>query len=295
MGFHRFFGKLMPNRAKPARRGGKDKPESLTERGRRGRIFVFTSGKGGVGKTMVTTSIGFALGKKGKQVLILDLDTGLRNLDVVAGVDEMITHNLYDVMKSGGIHWEDALVQRPGAKNVYILETDQAGGRGAIPVQEFKELVREMARYFDYVLIDCPAGIGSGFSLAVAPADEAVVVTTTENASLRGAAQACTLLERQKISPVTCVLNMVDAELIENKLCADSAAAALRLGVPVIAEIPFERLVRVCGHRGIPLSLWAKESPARNGILSLADLIAGPVTDRIQGFASGEDGGAAAV
>lgn len=292
MDFSRFMNRLLPNKLKSFKihPGKKEHPENLTEHSRRGRIFVFTSGKGGVGKTMITTSVGFYLGKLGKQVLIIDLDVGLRNLDIVSGVDGMVTHNLSDVMHPRGIHWEDALVQRPDSHNVYILEAGQSYDESGFgQTRQFRDLVHQMARYFDYVLIDCPAGIGSGFLFAISPADEAVVVTTAENATLRGATQACIRLEEAGISPVSCVLNMVDHEMVNLRLSADAEAVSNRLGVPVIAEIPYERLVRVLGHKGIPLSLWTQPSPSREGVRKLAEMMAGPVTDRIQGFSPERD------
>lgn len=239
------------------------KPDTadVTRRPSKGRIIVFTSGKGGVGKTTCSSTVGAILARYRKKVLLIDLDTGMRNLDLVLGMDREVTFNLYDVLERG-VFWQRAVVQS-GIEGLSLLASDQSRQKEAIRKDGFENLLFEVSRFYDYVIIDCPAGIEYGFDLATASVDEAVVVCTPEMPSLRGASQVIGLLKKRRIAPITAVVNRAIPMLIQKGLAADAPDIEGLLGVPVKGMVPMDELVLACAHQGIPLALWRQESPAK--------------------------------
>jgi septum site-determining protein MinD len=226
-----------------------------------GRIVVFTSGKGGVGKTTLSTSVAYVLAEAGKKVLLVDLDTGLRNIDILLSVSDKITYNLYDVTEKK-IPWQKALVSP--VQNLYVLVSDHLREKEAIRKDAFELALYDMARHFDFIVLDCPAGIEYGFRLAVACADEAIVVAGPDMPSLRGAAQVTRILRSKK--PCVGVVNKVIPELKEKGLCAGKKEAEEILEIPVTAEIPLDNAVVGCAHAGIPIMSVKKESPFKKEV-----------------------------
>ena len=151
-----------------------------------GEIIVVTSGKGGVGKTTTTANIGAGLSRLGKKVLVIDTDLGLRNLDVVMGLENRIVYNLVDVIE-GGCRLKQAMISDKRHENLYLLPSAQTKDKSAITPEQMIKLTNELRDEFDYVLLDCPAGIEQGFQNAIAGADRAFVVTTPEVSSIRDA------------------------------------------------------------------------------------------------------------
>lgn len=154
-----------------------------------GEIIVVTSGKGGVGKTTTTANIGAGLSRLGKKVLVIDTDLGLRNLDVVMGLENRIVYNLVDVIE-GGCRLKQAMISDKRHENLYLLPSAQTKDKSAITPEQMIKLTNELRDEFDYVLLDCPAGIEQGFQNAIAGADRAFVVTTPEVSSIRDSAPA---------------------------------------------------------------------------------------------------------
>ena len=150
------------------------------------RVIVITSGKGGVGKTTTTANIGAALADKGHKVLLIDTDIGLRNLDVVMGLENRIVYDLIDVIE-GRCRVSQALIKDKRCPNLVLLPAAQIRDKNDVNTEQMKELIYSLKESFDYILIDCPAGIEQGFKNAIAAADEAVVVTTPEVSATRGA------------------------------------------------------------------------------------------------------------
>lgn len=237
----------------------------------RGHVTVFTSGKGGVGKSTVSTTIASLLAESGRRVLLIDTDTGLRTVDAMMGVSETVSANLYDVLERR-TRWEDALVTHEGIPNLYILVSDQSRSKESIRKDAFDNLVSQVARYFDHVIIDCPAGVEYGFVMATGCVDEAFIVAIPESPSLRGGAQVVRLLEKRDVSPLRAIINRRVEDLEKHGMAPTADEAASLLGIPVVATIPMDYVVMACNHAGIPLILWDKT--ACRALDSFRDLVA---------------------
>ena len=158
-----------------------------------GRAIVITSGKGGVGKTTSTANLGAALAQLGHSVVLIDADIGLRNLDVVMGLENRIVYHVVDAIQ-GKCTVQKALIKDRRIENLWLLPASQTDDKDAVTPEEMRSLVFELKTQYDFVLIDCPAGIEQGFKNAIAGADEAVVVATPEVSSIRDADRVVGLL-----------------------------------------------------------------------------------------------------
>jgi len=214
-----------------------------------------------VGKTTLSTSVAYVLAEAGKKVLLVDLDTGLRNIDILLSVSDKITYNLYDVTEKK-VPWQKALVSP--VQNLYVLVSDHLREKEAIRKDAFELALYDMAKHFDFIILDCPAGIEYGFRLAVSCADEAIVVAGPDMPSLRGAAQVTRILRSKK--PCVGVINKVIPELKEKGLCAGKKEAEEILEIPVTAEIPLDNAVVGCAHMGVPIMSVKKNSPFRKEV-----------------------------
>ena len=238
---------------------------------KRGRIIAFTSGKGGVGKTTISSSLAMLLSKMKKkdgkyhEVLLLDLDTGLRNIDVILGIEDDITWNLHDVL-SKGFPWKQAIVKPKVFPNLSVLVTAQQRSKEELDSKTFSLFLQEVLREYDYIIIDCPAGIEYGFRLAVENADEAIVVSTPEYASLRCAEAVVRLLAEMKVAPVSCILNKFDPDFYSTEEEAEQF-----LGRVIRGTIPSDDAVRIAGHEGEPIVF--KQSPASLALKEIAQTI----------------------
>ena len=179
-----------------------------------GEVIVVTSGKGGVGKTTVTANLSIALSKLGKSVIAIDTDIGLRNLDVVMGLENHIIYNLVDVIE-GNCRLKQAVIKDRRHSNLYLLPSAQSKDKDAVSPEQMVELTNCLKDEFDYVLIDCPAGIEQGFRNAIAGATKAIVVTTPEVSAIRDADRIIGLLEKDGISSIYLLVNKLRPELIK--------------------------------------------------------------------------------
>lgn len=179
-----------------------------------GRIITFTSGKGGVGKSTVTGNVGFALAKRNQRVACLDLDIGLRNLDLVLGLENRIVYDLLDVIE-GRVRWKQALVRHKQSQNLFLLPTAQWREKDSVAEIQITKLCRDLISEFDFLLLDSPAGIEQGFFNAVAPADEIVIVATPEVSSIRDAVRVLDLLADAKKPKPQLILNRVRQGMID--------------------------------------------------------------------------------
>ena len=179
-----------------------------------GEIIVITSGKGGVGKTTTTANIGTGLAKLGKKVLVIDTDLGLRNLDVVMGLENRIVYNLVDVIE-GKCRLKQAAIHDKRYEGLYLLPSAQTKDKSAISPEQMKKLTAELKEDYDFVLLDCPAGIEQGFENAVAGADRAVVVTTPEVSAIRDADRIIGLLESKQIRNLELVINRIRIDMVK--------------------------------------------------------------------------------
>ena len=157
-------------------------------------VIVITSGKGGVGKTTTSANVGTGLAVLGKKTVLIDTDIGLRNLDVVMGLENRIVYNLVDVVE-GNCRMKQALIRDKRYPNLYLLPSAQTRDKTAVSPEQMKKLVDDLRDEFDYILLDCPAGIERGFQNAIAGAERALVVTTPEVSAIRDADRIIGLLE----------------------------------------------------------------------------------------------------
>ncbi|MBP5404414.1 MAG: septum site-determining protein MinD [Clostridia bacterium] len=201
-----------------------------------GRCIVVTSGKGGVGKSTITATLGVAIAEAGAKTVLVDADVGLNNLDLVLGIESIVGYDVLDVEK-GRCRLSEALVAHPFCEDLYLLSSRALSG-GQISQRSFANVVNALRRSFDYILIDCPAGIDEGFHRAVSVADEAIIVTTPVPASVRDADKVSNLLASYRLRRVSVVVNRVRGDLVlkGDLMSVEDVTSVLRL--PVIGSVP---------------------------------------------------------
>ena len=227
-------------------------PVPVAEKAKRGRAIVITSGKGGVGKTTTTANLGHALAARGCSVALIDADVGLRNLDIVLGLESRVKHNLLDVL-DGTVELDDAIVRDKHNSSLVLLAAAQTREKDEVDTEKMKALVERMRESYDYVIIDCPAGIEGGFKNAVAGADEAIVVCTPEVSAVRDVDRVVGLLGN-KLRPQLIVNRLRPALVKKGKmLSVEDVNAILRL--PLLGVIADEPEIIVTTNRGEPIAL----------------------------------------
>lgn len=224
-----------------------------------GTSIVITSGKGGTGKTSVTGGIASCLAAMGYRTLCLDLDIGLRNLDMILGMSDRVLMDFSDVIYQR-CDLESAVVEHPKIKNLFLLTAPLNSSASHFDRLDLMTLIGQIKRSFDYCVIDCPAGIDAGFELATCGADRAIVVSTTEPASLRDAQQTVARLRGQRI-PIHLVINKLSKRLLR-RLHTNIDDAMDSAGLPLLGIIPEDDLVPICGGLGKPLILREKKGAA---------------------------------
>lgn len=203
------------------------------------RKIVITSGKGGVGKTTVAVNLAAALSKKGERVILCDADFGLNNADLIAGVESLVVYDIVDAIE-GRCRAKQALVRHPEYGNLYILSSTHAAPERYVSPQALKLVLDTLAPNFDYIIIDCPAGIDDGFHRAVASADEAILIVTPSLSSVRDADKVITLLKSYDLKKVSLVVNRVRGEwLAAGKILSPLEIEEL-LKIPLVGVIPDE-------------------------------------------------------
>lgn len=201
------------------------------------RIIVMTSGKGGVGKTTVTANLGMHLASKNYRVCLVDMDIGLNNLDVVMNMEDRIVYTMLDVIEKK-CRIREALVQDDCYPLLYLLSSGGLNQNLTIQLSQIKGVISELSTMFDYILIDCPAGIDAGFKRAVSCADEALVITTPHLSSLRDADKVITILSSYNITSKRFVINRARGDLIQDKLMFDVYDVGKTLGIEFGGVIP---------------------------------------------------------
>lgn len=217
-----------------------------------GEIIVVTSGKGGVGKTTTTANIGVGLAKLDKKVVVIDTDLGLRNLDVVMGLENRIIYNLVDVIE-GNCRLKQALIKDKRYNDLYLLPSAQTKDKTAVSPEQMKKLTAELKDEFDYILLDCPAGIEQGFQNAVAGADRAIVVTTPEVSAIRDADRIIGLLEERKIKQIELLINRIRIDMVKRGDMMSVEDVAEILAIPLIGAIPDDESIVICTNQGEPV------------------------------------------
>ncbi|EFA74369.1 septum site-determining protein MinD [Cylindrospermopsis raciborskii CENA303] len=238
------------------------------------RIIVTTSGKGGVGKTTVSANLGMALAKTGRKVALVDADFGLRNLDLLLGLENRIVYTALEVL-GGECRLEQALVKDKRQPNLVLLPAAQNRTKDAVTPEQMKLLVDELAQKYEYVLIDSPAGIEMGFKNAINAAREALIVTTPEISSVRDADRVVGLLEAQDIKKIHLIVNRIRPAMVRANDMMSVEDVQEILAIPLIGVVPDDERVIVSTNRGEPLVL--SETP------SLAAVAFENIARRLQG------------
>ncbi len=236
-------------------------------------VVVITSGKGGVGKTTTTANIGTGLALSGKKTVLIDTDIGLRNLDVVMGLENRIVYDLVDVVE-GNCRVKQALIKDKRFDGLYLLPAAQTRDKSSVSPQQMMKLCEELKEEYDYILIDCPAGIEQGFKNAIAGADRAIVVTTPEVSAVRDADRIIGLLEANEIRNPKLLINRLRADMVKrgDMMSIDDIIDILAIGL--IGVIPDDEKIVVSTNRG---------EPAINDDKSLAGQAYRNVVSRIKG------------
>ncbi len=203
------------------------------------RKIVVTSGKGGVGKTTIAVNVSAQLSKKGYRVVLCDADFGLNNVDVAAGVEGLVTYDIIDVIE-GRCRAKQALVKHPKYANLYVLTSSHSTPERYISPQAVRVVLDALAPQFDFIIIDCPAGIDEGFHRAVATADEAIIVTTPHISALRDADKVITVLKSYQLKELSVAINMVRGDLLMSGECLTPKEISELLKTPLIGLLPEE-------------------------------------------------------
>lgn len=241
-----------------------------------GQVYVVTSGKGGVGKTTSTANIGAALATKGKRVLVVDADIGLRNLDVMLGLENRIVYNLVDVIR-GECKPSQALIRSKKSPNLYLLPASQTDDKDSIKSEDFKQVVDHYRKEFDIVLIDSPAGIEQGFRNAVFAADEAILVTTPEVTSLRDVDKVIGLLSSRHVEG-RLVINRFDYDMMRRGDMLSVRDIQEILSVPLLGVVPRDDSVIVSANYGEPV-IYNPKSSAGKAFMRIAGRLLGEIVD----------------
>ncbi len=214
-----------------------------------GEVIVITSGKGGVGKTTTTANIGAALALSGKKVVMIDTDIGLRNLDVIMGLENRIVYDLVDVVENK-CNYTKALVRDKRFEGLFLLPAAQSRDKSAVTTTQMKHLIRQMEDSFDYILIDCPAGIEQGFENAIAGAKKAIIVAMPEVSSVRDADRIIGLLEKHDIKDIKLVINKIRPKMVENGSMLGIEDMLEILAIDLIGVVPDDENIIIAANRG---------------------------------------------
>ena len=216
-------------------------------------VIVVTSGKGGVGKTTTAANIGTGLAALDKKVVMVDTDIGLRNLDVVLGLENRIVYNLVDVIE-GNCRLKQALIRDKHNPNLYLLPSAQTRDKTAVSPEQMKKLCEDLKEEYDYVILDCPAGIEQGFKNAIAGASRAIVVTTPEVSAIRDADRIIGLLEAAELHNIYLIINRLRMDMIRRGDMMSVEDVVDILAVDLLGAIPDAEQVVISTTQGEPLA-----------------------------------------
>ena len=213
-------------------------------------VIVVTSGKGGVGKTTTSANVGTGLAKLNKKVVLIDI--GLRNLDVVMGLENRIVYNLVDVVE-GNCRIKQALIKDKRYPNLYLLPSAQTRDKTSVTPEQMQKLIEELKEEFDYILLDCPAGIEQGFKNAIAGADRALVVTTPEVSAIRDADRIIGLLEANEIKRSDLIVNRIRMDMVKKGDMMSIDDVVDILSISLIGAVPDDENIVISTNQGEPL------------------------------------------
>jgi septum site-determining protein MinD len=214
-------------------------------------VITITSGKGGVGKTTATANLSAALAMRGKRVVAIDADIGLRNLDVVLGLENRIVYDLVHVVE-GVCRLRQALIKDKRLEGLYLIPAAQSRDKTAIRPQDMIDVCDQLRSDFDFILIDSPAGIEQGFKNAVAPADQVLIVTTPEVSAVRDADRIIGLVEAAEKGPARLVLNRIRPDMVQRGDMLNTEDVIDVLAINLLGIVPDDESIIVSTNRGVP-------------------------------------------
>ena len=239
-----------------------------------GKVIVVTSGKGGVGKTTTTANLGTALAIMGKKVCLIDADIGLRNLDVVMGLENRIVYDIVDVVE-GNCRVEQALIRDKRNNNLFLLPAAQTRDKTAVTPFQMKELTETLKEEMDYVIIDSPAGIEQGFKNSIAGAERAIIVTTPEVSAVRDADRIIGLLETEGLKDPEVIINRIRPDMVNRGDMMDIDDMIEILAINLLGVVPEDENIVISTNRGEPIVLKADKSKAGSAFSNIARRVDG--------------------
>jgi septum site-determining protein MinD len=237
------------------------------------RVITITSGKGGVGKSTTTANLGVALARLDKKVVLIDADIGLRNLDVIMGLENRIVYDIVDIVE-GRSKLRQAMIKHKQFPDLYLIPAAQTKDKTAVSPEDMIQICNKLRDEFDYILVDSPAGIERGFRNAVAPADDVLIVTNPEVSAVRDADRIIGLLEAVNKGPGRLILNRLKIEMVKKgeMLSADDVTDIL--AIPILGIVPEDELVVPASNNGVPVTL-NENSKAGVAFMNIARRITG--------------------
>ena len=242
-----------------------------------GEVIVITSGKGGVGKTTTTANLGSSLALEGKKVALIDTDIGLRNLDVVMGLENRIVYDIVDVVEEK-CKLKQALIKDKRFKELFLLPAAQTRDKSAITEEQMRDLIKQLKEEFDYILIDCPAGIEQGFKNAIVGADKAIVVTMPEISAIRDADRIIGLLESSEIRNPELIVNRLRPNMVKKGEMMEVDDIVDLLSVDLIGVVPDDEYIITQTNKGEPV-IQNRKAPSGKAYLEIARRILGENID----------------
>lgn len=238
------------------------------------RVLTITSGKGGVGKTTVVANLGTALAMQGQRVVVIDADVGLRNLDVMMGLENRIVYDLVDVIE-GHCRLRQALVRDKRLSELFLLPAAQTRDKSAVQPDDMVRVCEDLREQHDFILVDSPAGIEAGFRYAIAPADEILIVTNPEVAAVRDADRVIGLIEAEEKGPARLIINRVKPDMVRRGEMLDIADTVELLAIDLVGIVPEDMAMLIAANRGQPLALSSDSSLAGRAFHNIARRLRG--------------------
>ncbi|MEN0067661.1 MAG: septum site-determining protein MinD [Myxococcota bacterium] len=242
--------------------------------------IVVTSGKGGVGKTTTSANLAAGIALAGKTVAVVDADIGLRNLDVVMGLENRIVYDLVQVIE-GECRLKQALIRDKRVEGLYLLPAAQTRDKQSINPADMQRIVSELKEFHDYVIIDCPAGIEQGFLNSIAGADRALIVTTPEVSAIRDADRIIGLVEAHELPEPSLIINRYKSSMVEQGDMMNRDDILEILAIPLIGIVPDHGDIIVSTNRGMPV-VFEEKSPVGQAYRRITDRVMGldvPIPD----------------
>lgn len=249
----------------------------------KGHIISVVSGKGGVGKTFIASNLAVGLSEEGKKTIVIDFDIGQSNLDIVMGVEQRVVHTIIDVLKQD-VKVEEAMVKVKRTDNLFFIASSQSHDKYSLESKEIKRILNYLKKHFDFIIIDAPAGIESGFEHAIEYADSAIIVVNPEVSSVRDSDRAIGLLDARskkghKINKAI-ILNRLDPKLIKEEKMLTSKDIMDILELPLLGKIPEDNQVLVHSNLGKPI-IFNKKSKAGQAFRRISKRINGEKVDLV--------------